>query len=179
MKTTQLLKELTELTMWNKKEAQNLMDLPLGQLNARPSNGGWTSFECIEHLNRYGDFYIPEINRRLSIAKPSPADNYSPGILGNYFAKSMMPKDKLNTMKTFKSMNPIDSDLDKKVLVKFIDQQDQLMQILENASNYNLNKVKTSISISKWIKLKLGDTLRVVIYHNQRHILQANRACAR
>ncbi|RXM56703.1 hypothetical protein BOQ60_25350, partial [Chryseobacterium sp. CH1] len=30
----------------------------------------------------------------------------------------------------------------------------------------DLEKTKTSISISKLIKLKLGDTFRFVIYHN-------------
>lgn len=43
------------------------------------------------------------------------------------------------------------------------------------ARNKDLGKIKTSISISKWIKLKLGDTFRVIIYHNERHIVQANK----
>ena len=42
-------------------------------------------------------------------------------------------------------------------------------------SSLDLNKIKTAISISKWIKLKLGDTFRVVVYHNERHIKQANK----
>jgi len=25
--------------------------------------------ECIEHLNRYGDFYIPEITKRIKTGK--------------------------------------------------------------------------------------------------------------
>ena len=38
------------------------------------------------------------------------------------------------------------------------------------------DKTKTAISISKLIKLRLGDTFRVLIYHNERHIKQAERA---
>ena len=37
----------------------------------------------------------------------------------------------------------------------------------------NLTKVKTSITISNWIKLRLGDTFRFVIHHNLRHVVQA------
>ncbi|MEO9077333.1 MAG: DinB family protein, partial [Gelidibacter sp.] len=33
----------------------------------------------------------------------------------------------------------------------------------------------TAISISNLIKLKVGDTFRVVVYHNERHLVQANR----
>lgn len=79
-------------------------------------------------------------------------------------------------MKTFNEMNPMGKKLDKSVLETFIAQLNQMLQILETARNKDLNRIKTSISISKWIKLKLGDTLRIVIYHNHRHILQAKKA---
>jgi hypothetical protein len=64
------------------------------------------------------------------------------------------------------------------VITKFLDQQKQLLELLTKAQSVDLNKVKTSISISRWIKLRLGDTLRVVIYHNQRHMKQAGRILA-
>jgi len=40
------------------------------------------------------------------------------------------------------------------------------------ASKVDLNKVKTGITISKLVRIKLGDILRVVIYHNDRHMEQ-------
>jgi len=79
-------------------------------------------------------------------------------------------------MKTPKEMNPIGSTLSKETLNKFISDQHDMISLLENAVKVNINKTKTSISISKLIKLKLGDTFRFVIYHNERHILQALRA---
>ncbi|MDF2931835.1 MAG: hypothetical protein K0R36_1166 [Chryseobacterium sp.] len=68
-----------------------------------------------------------------------------------------------------------DRNLDKEVLHEFITRQNQLMNLLNESKNVNLNKVKISISISKLIKLKLGDILRFVIYHNLRYIEQAKR----
>jgi len=70
-------------------------------------------------------------------------------------------------------MNPINSQLDKEVVNEFIKQQYQLIELLEKAKNIDLNAAKTNISISRLIKLKLGDTFRFVIYHNVRHIRQA------
>lgn len=87
----------------------------------------------------------------------------------------MLPKEKLNKMKTFKDKNPIGSGLDKRTIERFINQQEQLLNLLDKSKEIDLNKIKTAISISKWIKLKLGDTFRVVIYHNDRHIVQANK----
>ena len=68
---------------------------------------------------------------------------------------------------------PAKSDLSKDILNTFMDQQKSFLEVLKMAESKNLNKVKIKITISKWIKIKLGDALRVTIYHNERHILQA------
>lgn len=173
MSTPQLLDELKSLTQTHLKYAETLLQQTDEKLNSRMSEGSWSVLECLEHLNRYGDFYIPEINQRISSSKTSPTPVFKPGILGNYFAKSMLPKDKLNKMKTLKSMDPINSQLDKRVVEEFVSQQGQFLDLLEKAASVDLNIVKTSVSISKLIKIKLGDTFRFVIYHNERHMRQA------
>ena len=172
-----LLEDLTKQTKDNLEQAKDLQNFTIKALNWKANPESWSILECIEHLNRYGDFYLPEIQQRIDKANKITIDpTFKSGFLGNYFAKSMLPKEQLNKMKTFKSMNPVGSDLDQSALEKFITQQTKTLDLLEQAKSVNLNKVKTSISISRLIKLKLGDTLRVVIYHNQRHLLQANKA---
>ena len=69
----------------------------------------------------------------------------------------MLAKENLIKIKNFKSMNPNNSKLQKNVLDKFINQQEQILEILNKSQGINLTKIKTSISISKWIKLRLGD----------------------
>ncbi|MFC3199857.1 DinB family protein [Parapedobacter deserti] len=174
-----LITELEELTWKNLREAERLAGLPNAMLNAKPDAGGWSALDCLEHLNRYGDFYLPEIAKRLDTAKAAPGSVYRSGWLGQYFAESMKPKPKLNRMKTFKSMNPANSTLDISVVSRFIQQQQQLLTLLARARRVHLGKVKTAISITPLIKLRLGDTLRIVIYHNERHIQQAQRAVER
>lgn len=173
--TLQLIDELKKITEENIQFAENLLNQSDEKLNFKLSENSWSILECLEHLNRYGNFYIPEIRKKIKNSDTKSTGIFSSGILGNYFAKSMLPKDKLNTMKTFKSMNPIHSKLDRSVLNEFISQQKQMIHLLNEAKNIDLNKVKTSISISNLIKLKLGDTFRFVIYHNLRHINQAKR----
>ncbi|ROH94919.1 DinB family protein [Chryseobacterium cucumeris] len=173
--TSEFLNELRNRTAEHLQFAEMLSLKTEHDLNFRTSTESWSTLECLEHLNRYGDFYIPEISRTISSAgKPSQL-YFKPGILGNYFAKSMLPKEKLNTMKTLKAMNPIHSNLDKSVVDTFIKQQKKMLELLEEAQFIDLEKTKTSISISKLIKLKLGDTFRFVIYHNARHVEQIKR----
>ena len=171
-----LIQILTKYTEDHIQNAKHLLKLDLKQLNKKSLEGGWSALECLEHLNRYGDFYIPEIEKRLSQGPSSDKTIFKSGLLGNYFAQSMMPKEKLNRMKTFKSMNPSGSQLDKDVFQKFLVQQEQLIHLLIQSKAKDLTKIKTSISISSLIKLRLGDTFRVVIYHNVRHMQQAFRS---
>ena len=171
-----LIEDLIERTKDVINEAERYNQLPIEELNWKPTAEKWSVLECLEHLNRYGDFYIPEIENRIrNASKITGETTFKSGVLGNYFSNSMLPKEKLNKMNTFKSMNPVGSDLNISTLQKFIRQQKQILDLLNQARQVDLTKTKTAISISKWIKLRLGDTFRVVIYHNQRHIVQANK----
>ncbi len=175
IKTEQLIQELTTLIQGHLNHVVSLQSLPESVLNARLSEDSWSVLECIEHLNRYGNFYLPEIEKRIGESRTRHAPVVKSGLLGNYFAQSMLPRQKLNKMKTFRNMNPIHSQLDKDVLNTFESQQKRMLDLLRRSNSIDLNKVKTGTSISKLIRLRLGDTFRFVIYHNERHIRQAER----
>lgn len=175
IKQKDLMDDLIDRTKGVLNSAEQYNRLNSKELNFKVNSESWSILECIEHLNLYGDFYLSEIENKIDESKTKPTIDFKSGLLGNYFAKSMLPKEKLNKMKTFKDKNPLGSDLSKSTLERFIVQQKQMLDLLDRARQINLNKVKTGITIANWIKLKLGDTFRVVIYHNQRHIEQANK----
>ena len=170
----QLFKELKIITENNIDFAKSLQNQSNETLNFRTSENNWNILECLEHLNFYGKFYLPEIEKRIHQSQfLATKSDFKSGFLGNYFANMMLPKDKLKKMKTLKVSNPIHKLLDKSVIKEFISQQNKMLELLEKAKTVDLEKTKTSISISKLINLKLGDIFRFVIYHNFRHIKQA------
>lgn len=69
-------------------------------------------------------------------------------------------------------MTPIHSSLYRHVLDEYIHYQTELLTLLEKSHNINIQTTRTPITISKYIKLRLGDTFRFVINHNTRHIFQ-------
>ncbi len=172
-----LIEELKGITRSALEKAEFFKTLSPEQLNYRPEEGRWSVLECLEHLNRYGEFYLPEIEKRILAApEDSGADTFSPGWVGNYFARMMRPEEgKVKKMNTFKSMNPLGSDLNVLVIDRFIKQQERMLQLLDQARKVDLTKTRTAISITKWIKLRLGDTFRVVVYHVERHMVQAEK----
>jgi hypothetical protein len=171
-----LLKELKAYTVDHLLKAEKMQELDFSLLSRRPDEYSWSANDCTQHLNMYFDFYLPEIKKRLKNAPKSQAKNFRAGLLGDYFAKSMLPQDALNTMKTLKKTNPLNFSIKGDAMAELIENLKEIQVILNSLHSYNLGRIKTSINISSLIKLKLGDTLRVVIYHNERHLRQAEKA---
>ncbi|MCT4560749.1 MAG: DinB family protein [Crocinitomicaceae bacterium] len=169
------LQQLIERTRLNLNEVEEFKKLSDQALNKRPRAEAWSILECVEHLNRYGAFYLPAIEQSLQKAKTDDLRSFRSGLLGGYFAKSMLPKEKLNKMKTFKEMNPIHSKLNQEVLQTFVHQQERMLTLLQEARKVDLTKTKTPISISRLLKFRLGDTFHFVINHNWRHLEQAKK----
>lgn len=168
-----LLDELHRLTLANIECAKHYQSLSNDALTWRAHEKSWNILECLAHINLYGDFYIPEIRKKMEKSTLSYVPDLKSGLLGNYFANTMYPKEKPNPMPTLKATNTLNADLDTSSIDEFINQQQETLILLDVAKGKNLNKIKTGISISKLIRIKLGDTFRIFVYHNYRHILQA------
>jgi len=178
VKSEALIAELSTITQNNIYFAETLKSRSDEDLNWRTDDTSWSILECLEHLNLYGAFYIPEIERTIQKARSKSDVIFKSGLLGNYFAESMLPKEKPNKMKTFKDKDPLKSNLDRNTIDRFINQQGMILKLLEQSKKISLNKEKTQITLTKWIKLKMGDTFRFVINHNIRHLKQIEKISA-
>lgn len=176
MKQSQVLNDLKQRTERFIAQAEKWKSLTQDQLNWRESSEKWSVLQCLEHLNLYGDFYLPEFEKRILAATQINSD---PEFKGGWFAEKtangMLPKDnKLsNSMNTFKNMNPDHSKLTITILDRFLKQQHQMLTMLEKAESVNIAKVKCKITLPV-IKFNLGSTFKFVIYHNERHLWQAS-----
>lgn len=196
-KLTQNLVEEIRTILQKTIQLQNLSN---DELNFRPNTESWTILECIEHLNRYSNFYLQEIEKRIdektnktegkNTLNPTQDYTFKSGFFGNYLANSMLPIQQGiveisenqnpranhslkigNKMKTFKDKNPIHSGVDRRVLTIFIDDQNEFIRLLEKSKQVDLNKTKVSLTLPL-LKFNLGDTFRFIINHEIRHFLQ-------
>ena len=65
-KVDELTDELIRMCESHVNEAQRYMRMDLETLNWKETKDIWSILECLEHLNLYGDFYIPEISHLVS-----------------------------------------------------------------------------------------------------------------
>jgi uncharacterized damage-inducible protein DinB len=150
-------------------------NLPKEKLLQPATDGGWSIAQCLDHLNGYGHYYLPQIQKGIEDYNGPAKSQFKSSFLGSYFTKMMDPDTGKRKAKAFKNHVP-KADLEaKEVVAEFIRQQEVLLEALHKANQVDLNKINIPISIFKWIKLNLGDTFAFLIAHNERHVRQAKR----
>lgn len=152
--------------------AQELKNRPLEELLNRPSNDAWNTLECLAHLNRYSDYYLPAIEKAIGKQSLSDDVDFKSGWIGGYMARMILPKAKLNKMRTFAEMNPINSMVGKEEIDVFIDNQKKLISLLDLSSKVSLTKTMIPTTISKFINMRLGDAFQFLANHSLRHMKQ-------
>lgn len=170
-----LKKDVEQLTA----AAQHLNSADPVKLNYPPDEGKWSATQCLEHLNMYSRYYLPAIESAMQGATKGTNAWFNPGFWGNYFTKKMAPanvfevKGKMKAMKDYRPSRGLNTV---QVFSEFEQHQQKLSELLDRAKNYDLEKIMVPISLTKVIKLKLGDTFRFLIAHEQRHLIQARNA---
>jgi hypothetical protein len=179
----QLIEQLQQQTeSFLQKAIANWQNESARRMLQQPAPGKWSAAQCLEHLNTYGRYYLPALQTAIAVAVQKnwkPQSNFKPSWLGNYFTNLMMPKGEANNivkMKAPKNHRPLPNIDSHAVIAEFIDQQEKLLALLEEAKTVDMRKAKVPISISRFINLPVGDTFRFLIAHNYRHVLQAERA---
>lgn len=156
-------------------EANKLEALDSQTLQYRPAPDKWSIAQVLEHLNFYSKFYINAIEEKLHHNQHKATEYFTPGWFGNYFTNMMKPTDQntvKNKMKTMKAAIPPPQIDGHAALKQFIADQHALLNLLQIAKSANLVKIRVPISLTNLIKLKLGDTFRFFIAHEQRHFVQ-------
>jgi len=173
-----LIDDLLRRTKRSTETVKRFERLPIDQLRFKNGNR-WSILECLEHLNLYGDFYLVEIEKQIIANRNRPPSRiFRSGFVGNYFANLMEVKEgKITKMKSPKNKNPANMDLKITTISRFLKQQEQLTVLLNSCRSIDLTRAKSAISLTRLIKLRLGDTLRFFTYHIERHMLQAERIC--
>jgi uncharacterized damage-inducible protein DinB len=136
--------------------AKHLQEADAVKLTYSPAEGSWSVVQCLEHLNAYNRYYLPQIDKATA-----------------HISNVYEVKNKMKAPKGYRPERGLNVD---EVFKEFYEHQNRLLRLLEVARKRNMNTIRIPISISKFIKLKLGDTFRFLVAHEQRHMIQARNA---
>ena len=144
--------------------------------------GGWSTTQHLYHLNFYASFYTEAIEACLDQAKGPAKTDFRSGWLGNYFTNIIGPAEENQAVKVkMKSpenaVPPGSEQLDlSRELEAYLGFQHRLLYLLQRAQHVDIGAYRVPTSLSKFIRLKLGDTFRFVIAHQERHLQHMQRA---
>lgn len=149
------------------------------QLVWKPNPETWNMLECIEHLRISGALYYPRIQAAIQKAATETREQaFRPGFLGKKFIASMRPE-ATRKVKTFRIFKPAPALKDISVLDRFLEQQQELTDLLQQADGVNINSSKLSSPLSRLIRFTVGEALTFLVVHQRRHLQQARNLTAR
>ncbi len=174
--TTELLDRLEDRLRKNRTLAEQLNLLPDADLQRRPAPGAWSALEAVEHLNIWSGDYLDRVEAALHDHGTRPKDSFTSSWIGNFFAASVKPGPKTRKLPTLKKLNPIHRDLTRDGLHTWLANCDRLEALLRQSRSADLKRVRIKTVLSSLIHMRLGDILRMMVYHDWRHLEQAARA---
>ena len=144
--------------------------LTLEQLTTQPDPKEWSILQCFDHLNLTHDYYEPKI--QAGLANPTPKDPtddaYKPSFWGRiYMHFAFNPKYSFSVADEMAPQTAVSRD----ALAIYLNKQDHLLQTLTQVADVHL--AKTKIPISTGVNFNLGDCLKILVYHDSLHFLQA------
>lgn len=175
-KSQELLQELQDDVKKIIAAAEHIRQAEPMKLSYQPGKDRWSISQILEHLNAYNRHYLPLIEKAIAFTSKQVPAWFVSGYWGEKFTKSMKPsnvfviKNKMKAMKSYCFPNNLNVE---QVFNEFIEGNNRLLKLLETSKNRDLNEIRIPITLSKLVKLKLGDMFRFIVAHEQRHLMQA------
>lgn len=145
----------------------------------------WSCTEVCQHLIRFNDLYMSEINsaidKQLTLPVFKNGDSFSPKWTSRKLAEYMEPPYKFG-IKTLKPMYPSNIELSAAdTFMRLIGINEAFINLLTKAENekWNLKKIKGRHPLFKIYRMSLIDYLVVIDAHQRRHFWQIEQILTR
>lgn len=142
--------------------------------NYKP-RGGWSAAECFDHLIVTNKTYIPVFEGITRNYTREGEKAFKNSFIGKFLLKAIHP-DAPRKVKTSQVFYPLRSNAGTEIIDEYLNQHDQIKRYMESFREFDLRKIKIKSPMSSIVKYNLGDACKIIIYHDMRHLKQADRA---
>lgn len=149
-------------------------------LNWKPNPNDWSIGQNIHHLIQISSSFYPKIDQLL-------AGQYKKPFLGrikfivNFFErivlKAVEPHNPKKT-RTFPVWEPSQSNIDADILDQFLKEQDRVIEMFKKCEGYIGTGIVISSPASANLVYSLESAFDIIVVHQKRHFLQAERVLA-
>jgi hypothetical protein len=153
-------------------------ELDDAHLTWKPSSREWSILQCFDHLVLTYDYYRPKLAHALAAPVRTPGQTtYSPSRWGRiYMYFALNPRYSFPTADAITPSSAPEGNLGRQVFADYLAREAELVQVIEHLGDRDLTR--TRIPIEKMVQFNLGDVLKILVYHDEVHFLQARRVLA-
>lgn len=152
-----------------------LRGLTRAQLNWREHPHTWSVGQCLDHLCVANDVYLPPIAAGLEGKPMSPVDEIEIGWFGSWFIRDYIePSAQTKHLKAPKKITPA-PDVEPAVLDRFLRGNEQARELVRRAAGHDVNRLRFRNPFVPLLRFTVGTGLEIVVRHQRRHLLQAER----
>lgn len=149
------------------------------QWPVRPPNGGWSIAECVEHLIKTSETYLPLLRERIDALPPASGRRdrpYRRDLVGWLLCWMLEPPARLRT-RTASTFEPQHVRPVNDALQVFTDLQHSLVGLLRDGATRGaaLDRAKIASPFDARAKYSVWSAFRVLPVHQRRHLWQAER----
>ena len=145
------------------------------QLNWKPSQKEWSVGQCLEHLIKTNEQFLPVLDAVARGGHRSSAwERVSP--LSGFFGRVMVTSLRPDSGRKFKApalFAPSASSVDEKIVERFVEHQRRLAETARAAGRTDLDRIVVTSPVARLVTYSLLDACRIVAVHERRHLAQA------
>ena len=147
------------------------------QLNWKPGEGEWSIGQCFDHLvisNRPYVQIFDEIlagRRRQRVWERMPL---LPRLFGRLLINTLRP-DSGRRAKARPAFYPSSSHIAPTIIATFLEQQERLRRLMEASRELDLDGITITSPVLRVVTYSLMDACRIIVVHEQNHVVQATQ----
>jgi len=154
--------------------------LPPNVWHQPPAAGRWSPADCVAHLNLTSSTALPLVREGLRDAANRgnrTASRYRRDVVGWLVWKLISPSNGLRT-RTIKAWVPAAGESPETVMADFARLQSEMIACVREADRLPIDRVTLRSPFDARVTCNLYAALTLIPRHQQRHVLQAERAAA-
>jgi hypothetical protein len=156
--------------------ARNLVaGLSNEELNWQATPGAWSIGQCVEHLCITNEAYLPPMMAALNDKPHAPVEEIAPGWFGGWFIRNFVePSEKGRRVPAPGKIRPA-SRVDLAVLDRFLSGNQACRKVILRAGENDVNRIRFWNPLVPGIRFTVGTGFQIIVSHERRHLLQAQR----
>ena len=160
----------------NDQTAQALVaGLNTERLNWQPMAGSWSVGQCLEHLCIMNETYMPAISAALEAKPNSPVEQITPGWFGGWFLRNFVEPSPNGRRASAPSKIRPGAKVDLSVIDRFLADNKSCRELIVRARAKDVNRIRFWNPFVPGLRFTVGTGLEIIVSHEQRHLLQAER----